>query len=218
MQAVTKPCPPDWDTSCVAASADGACFSLLRADEARDFFQEHGFVVMLDVTTEDETAKAMAALLHDIHEVNPTTSAVTDLAKFAESDLPTSPNNTFRATCNFAFGKFASAVRAAPGVRNAFANIHQVSPERLACSWDIPFYTPQPDRVTASKALQLHWDHNFYYAGKEAPLADALCTQGVYYATATDRSTPSFVCVPRSQTVRHSHDRTGLVSSCMLLS
>jgi hypothetical protein len=201
MQAIPKAVPKDFDTSCVTASADGACFSLLQAEEARAYFSYHGFVVVRDVTSEEENARAMAALLHDIHEVNPAVSAVTDLSQFAEHDLPTSPNNAFRATCNMAFGRFASAVRLAPGIRKAFATIHQTPPDALACSWDIPFYTPQPDRVPSGKALQLHWDHNWYYGGTQAPLADALCAQGVYYATATDPSTPSFVCVPRSHTV-----------------
>ena len=199
MQAIPKAVPKDFDTSCVTASADGVCFSLLQAEEARAYFSYHGFVVVRDVTSEEENARAMAALLHDIHEVNPAVSAVTDLSQFAEHDLPTSPNNAFRATCNMAFGRFASAVRLAPGIRKAFATIHQT--DALACSWDIPFYTPQPDRVPSGKALQLHWDHNWYYGGTQAPLADALCAQGVYYATATDPSTPSFVCVPRSHTV-----------------
>ena len=56
--------------------------------------------------------------------------------------------------------------------------MHGVPPENMACSWDIPFYTPQPSNVTGDKATQLHWDHNAYWGGEPAPLAKELCIQG----------------------------------------
>ena len=56
-----------------------------------------------------------SGLVDDIHEINPALSGISDPALFPERGLPTSPNRTFRTTCNIAFGRFAAAVRARDG-------------------------------------------------------------------------------------------------------
>ena len=178
--------------------ANGGRFAREDTDAAKAFFAEHGFVVFDDVMSDDENATAKDALLRDLQEINPSTAAIGDLSGFTERDLPTSPNHTFRTTCNMAFGRFARYVRNHDGVRDVFAAMHEVQPAELGCSWDNPFYTPRRDGAVAKRATQLHWDRNAYYAGARAPMADELCVQGVYYATPTSRSTPSFVLVPGS--------------------
>jgi hypothetical protein len=174
--------------------------SATSIDGARQFFDEQGFVVFEDVMSDDENASAVRSLLADLHEVNPATSHITALDAFDESDLPTSPNHTFRTTCNMAFGRFAWAVRAHDRVKEAFARLHGTTSDQLACSWDNPFYTPKATDScsTQNACTQLHWDMNYYYKGSKAPLADELCVQGVYYATATNAQTPTFVCCPGS--------------------
>ena len=169
-------------------------------DDARQFFDEQGFVVFRDVMSDDENTSAMRSLLADLHEINPATSHITALGEFDEPELPTSPNHTFRTTCNMAFGRFAWAVRTHDGVKQAFAKLHGTTPDQLACSWDNPFYTPKATDScsTQNACTQLHWDMNYYYKGAKAPLADELCVQGVYYATATNAQTPTFVCCPGS--------------------
>lgn len=164
----------------------------------QDFFRTHGFVVVQDVLSPQDNAAAIDALVADVHEINPATSHISDPGSFLEEDLPTSPNHTFRTTCNMAFGRFAWFVRGHPSVRNAFALLHSVESAALSCSWDNPFYTPRADATTHQHATQLHWDHNYYYRGTKAPLADELCVQGVYYAAGTSHTTPSFVCCPKS--------------------
>jgi hypothetical protein len=154
-------------------------------------------VVFTDIMSEEQNSAAITGLVEDIHELNPATQHINDPSGFDETDLPTSPNSTFRTTCNMAFGRFSMFVRNDDGVRSAFAHLHDVGEDSLACSWDNPFYTPQPEKGVI--ATQLHWDHNWYYGGERAPLADSLCTQGVYYASETNLATPSFVCVPGSQ-------------------
>ena len=190
------------DTSTVRAGwdfgANGGRFARGETEAAKAFFAEHGFVVFDDVMLDDENAAAKDALRADLQEINPSTAAIGDLSGFAEGDLPTSPNHTFRTTCNMAFGRFARYVRNHDGVRSVFAAMHGVRPAELGCSWDNPFYTPRSDGAVAKRATQLHWDRNAYYAGERAPMADELCVQGVYYATPTSMSTPSFVLVPGS--------------------
>ena len=117
-------------------------------------------------------------MVDDIHEINPALSDISDPALFPESGLPTSPNRTFRTTCNIAFGRFASAVRASPGVRRAFAAVHGVPVEELACSWDNPFFTPRPEPgQRRGPGLALHWDDNYYYGGEKTHTADDICVQ-----------------------------------------
>ena len=53
--------------------------------------------------------------MDDIHEINPALTGISEPALFPERGLPTSPNRTFRTTCNIAFGRFAAAVRARDG-------------------------------------------------------------------------------------------------------
>lgn len=89
-------------------------------------------------------------------------------------------------------------VRGHPSVRAAFALLHGVDPGALSCSWDNPFYTPRADATTHQHPTQLHWDHNYYFNGAKAPMADELCVQGVYYAVGTSPTSPSFVCCPKS--------------------
>ena len=121
---------------------------------------------------------SVLGLVDDIHEINPALSDVSDPALFPESGLPTSPNRTFRTTCNIAFGRFASAVRVSPGVRRAFAAVHGVPVGALACSWDNPFFTPRPDPgLRKGRGLALHWDDNYYYGGEKAHTADDICVQ-----------------------------------------
>jgi hypothetical protein len=196
--------PSSFDTSVVQDAwdfdADGGLFALSQARAAKAFFREQGFVVFAGVMSAAENAGAVRALIDDLHEVNPATAHITDPAAFDEADLPTSPNHTFRTTCNMAFGRFARAVRGHAGVRAAFAALHGVPAERLACSWDNPFYTPQANDScsTQNACTQLHWDMNWWYGGEKAPLADELCVQGVYYASPTSATTPAFVCCPGS--------------------
>lgn len=190
--------PRAWDFA-----TDGGAYPLSRADDARSFFAAQGFVVFSDVMSASENAAAIAGLVDDLHEVNPDTRHITDPGTFPEHELPTSPNHTFRTTCNLAFGRFSWSVRGAGGVRQAFSEMHGEPAERLACSWDNPFYTPQADEVSNSQATQLHWDHNMYCAGEKAPLADELCIQGVYYAAPTSFATPAFVCCPGSHHLFH---------------
>jgi hypothetical protein len=73
----------------------------------QEFFRANGFVVIRDVMSPQANAAAIDALVADLHEVNPATSHITDPGNFLEADLPTSPNHTFRTTCNMAFGRFA---------------------------------------------------------------------------------------------------------------
>jgi hypothetical protein len=180
---------------------NGGQFGLHDKEEAKSFFNKWGFVVFRDAMSGEENSKAIESLVQDIHELNPATRHINDPGLFPESDLPTSPNCTFRTTCNMAFGRFSTHVRNNDGVREAFSALHGVDADRLACSWDNPFYTPQPDAATNERATQLHWDHNWYYSGEQAPLADDLCVQGVYYASETNLKTPAFVCVPASQNI-----------------
>ena len=182
---------------------------------AKAFFDAHGFVVLTNLMSEAENTAAVAALVADLHEVNPSTSHITDPALFPEEALPTSPNRTFRTTCNMAFGRFSWFVRGHAGVRDAFVMLHGMDSEEgregggggdaeaaggLACSWDNPFYTPAggTELLAGGGCTELHWDHNWYYAGEKAPMADELCVQGVYYARPTDYTTPTFICVPKS--------------------
>ena len=117
-------------------------------------------------------------MVDDIHEINPALSDISDPTLFPESGLPTSPNRTFRTTCNIAFGRFASAVRVSPGVRRAFAAVYGVPVEELACSWDNPFFTPRPEPGQhRGRGLALHWDDNYYYGGEKARTADDICVQ-----------------------------------------
>ena len=175
--------------------ADGGCYTLSDAREAKEFFHKQGFVVFTDIMGNQENQAARAALVEDLHEINPATKHTTCLAQFEEADLPTSPNHTFRTTCNIAFGRFAWAVRTHPEVRRAFALLHDCEPDNLACSWDNPFYTPRADDSCSinNACTQLHWDMNKYFGGEIAPLADELCVQGVYYASPTSESTPASI-------------------------
>ncbi len=149
------------DTSALAESWDfenhGGLFDLGRAEEARAFFQQWGFVVMTDVMTEDENNGVLQGLVDDVHEINPNTWHIQDVAGFTEAQLPSSPNHSFRTTCNLVFGRFASLIRSNEGVRSAFGVMHGVPPERLGCSWDTIFYTSEAAKVTDNLATQLHW-------------------------------------------------------------
>ena len=177
----------------------GGLYSLANADEARAFFARWGFVVFTEVMSGEENSAVLDALVQDLHEINPATrSSVTTLQGFEESDLPTSPNHSFRTTCNIVFGRFASSIRANPSVRAAFAALHGVPAEELGVSWDTLFYTSQAHEVSADMATQLHWDHNGYCGGRQHKLAETLCTQAVYYASRTDARTPAFACSPGS--------------------
>ena len=194
---------------------DGNAFTTTSSarTSAKAFFDAHGFVVLTNLMSESENTAAVAALVSDLHEVNPSTSHITDPALFPEEALPTSPNRTFRTTCNMAFGRFSWFVRGHAGVRDAFVMLHGMDSEErggsgmnteaakgLACSWDNPFYTPAggTELLAGGGCTELHWDHNWYYAGEKAPMADELCVQGVYYARPTDYTTPTFICVPKS--------------------
>jgi hypothetical protein len=194
-----------YDTAAVQQTWDfgvqGGCYHLSQAAEAKAFFDEQGFVVFSEVMTEEENEAAKSSLVNDLHEINAETQHITSLSHFAEEDLPTSPNHTFRTTCNMAFGRFAWTVRCNQNIRMAFATLHECTLDALACSWDNPFYTPQANDScsTQNACTQLHWDMNWYYGGEKAPLADELCVQGVYYASATDFTTPTFVGCPSSQ-------------------
>jgi len=188
-----------FDTSQISkAWQNGGCFSLEHLTQAQAFLRQYGFVVIQNIMTFEENETAIKSLVADIHEVNPNTRHINDPSKFNEKELPTSPNHTFRTTCNMAFGRFASYVRNHDRIRLAFAHMHDTKPEALACSWDNPFYTPQQSLLKDDQATQLHWDHNWWYAGEKAPLADELCVQGVYYASETNFTTPTFVCSPGS--------------------
>jgi len=190
------------DTSALVESWDfenhGGLFDLGRAKEARAFFQRWGFVVMTDVMTEDENKGVLQGLVEDVHEINPNTRHIQDVAGFTEAHLPSSPNHSFRTTCNLVFGRFASLIRSNEGVRSSFGVMHGVPPERLGCSWDTIFYTSEAAKVTDNLATQLHWDHNGWCGGERMELAEHLCVQGVYYASATSKATPSFACCPAS--------------------
>ncbi len=180
--------------------AGGGLFALADMPAAAAFLAREGFVVIADVLGESENAAALAALAADVADISPG-AAGTALADLPEAALPTSPNRAFRTSCNIAFGRFAAAVRGAPGVRAAFAALHGVAPAALACSWDNPFFTPAESAAATpmpARCLPLHWDANFYFGGARAPRAGDRCVQGVLYATATAADTPAFVCVPRS--------------------
>jgi hypothetical protein len=166
---------------------------------AAAFLAREGFVVITDALNETENAAALAALAADVAEISPGTAGVA-LADLPEAALPTSPNRSFRTSCNIAFGRFAAAVRGAPGVRAAFAELHGVTPAALACSWDNPFFTPAESAAASvlPRSLPLHWDANAYFGGTCAPHAHDRCVQGVFYATATGADSPAFVCAPRS--------------------
>lgn len=172
-----------------------------EASQAKEFFQRWGFVVFTEVISELENSVVRQALVADLHEINPATNHITDVGDFTEDDIPTSPNNCFRTTCNIVFGRFAQMIRESDGVRNAFATLHDVSPDKLGCSWDTIFYTPAARAVDREMAIQPHWDANGYCAGKVNALAEELCVQGVYYSTATSPKTPSFICSPGSQEI-----------------
>ena len=191
----TSTTQPAWDFG-----KRGGSYPLQDADDAEKFFDEQGFVVFTDVMSDAENTAATGALLEDLHEVNPAKAHISALDAFEEDDLPTSPNHTFRTTCNMAFGRFSWAVRTHYGVKEAFAKIHGTTADSLSCSWDNPFYTPQATDScsTQSACTQLHWDMNYFFKGTKAPLTDELCVQGVYYATETSETTPTFVCCPGS--------------------
>ena len=169
------------------------------AEDAMSFFKRHGFVVITEVMSEDDNDAVKQGLVEDLHEINPATKHIKDVGDFKEEELPTSPNHSFRTTCNICFGRFASMIRGHTGVRSAFAGLHETEADRLGCSFDSIFYTPQSDEVNATLSTQLHWDHNSYSAGERWPLSEDLCVQGVYYASATDETTPCFACSPGSQ-------------------
>ena len=176
-------------------------FSLNQPEEAKAFFENWGFVVITEVMSEQDNDNVKQALVDDLHEINPSIKHIKDVSQFPEADLPTSPNHSFRTTCNIVFGRFASMIRGHEGVRGAFSVMHDVPSEQLGCSWDTIFYTSQANEVTNTLATQLHWDHNGYCGGEKVSLADDLCIQGVYYASATGAMTPAFVCSPGSHKV-----------------
>ena len=140
-----------YSTDAVSSSwnfeAAGGLFALADMSAAAAFLAREGFVVIANVLDESENAAALAALAADVAEISPGMAAVA-LADVPEGALPTSPNRSFRTSCNIAFGRFAAAVRGAPGVRAAFAALHGVAPAALACSWDNPFFTPAESAVT----------------------------------------------------------------------
>jgi hypothetical protein len=190
-----------FDTATATAwdyKAHGGLFTLDQASSAKAFFEQHGFVVIADVMDESENAAVKRALVADLSEINPSTRDLTDPADFDEADLPTSPNHSFRTTCNICFGRFASEIRAHEGVRAAFAALHGCAAEDMGVSWDTVFYTSRAREVSARDATQLHWDHNGYCAGEPHLLSKHLCVQGVFYASATDLTTPAFACSPGS--------------------
>jgi hypothetical protein len=180
--------------------AAGGLFALADMPAAAAFLAREGFVVIANVLDASANAAALAALAADVAEISPGAAAAVALADLPEAALPTSPNRSFRTSCNIAFGRFAAAVRGAPGVRAAFAALHGVAPAALACSWDNPFFTPAESAAASAqpRGLPLHWDANAYYGGARAPHADDRCVQGVFYATATGADSPTFVCAPRS--------------------
>jgi hypothetical protein len=180
---------------------NGGLYPLTEARQAKAFFEEHGFVVINGLMSEHENEAVKQALVDDLHEINPSTGDVVDLAGFDEYDLPTSPNHSFRTTCNLCFGRFASVIRSHEGVRAAFAALHDCTAEELGCSWDTIFYTSKAIEVKPTDATQLHWDHNGYCGGERHPLSEKLCVQGVYYASATDEGTPAFACSPGSNRI-----------------
>jgi len=58
-----------------------------------------------------------------------------DLAGTREAILPTSPNRSFWTTSNIALGRFATAIRNAPGVYTGLPQHPSgVAPSALACS------------------------------------------------------------------------------------
>ena len=186
--------------------ARGGLFPLAEAAAATSFFSREGFVVIADVLAESENVRALAALAADLDEISPGAAPLADLAAAREEMLPTSPNHSFRTTCNIAFGRFAAAVRNAPGIRSAFGALHGVAPAALACSWDNPFFTPAagsaappPEGAARARGLPLHWDANAFFGGAPAPRANEPCIQGVYYAAATGVDSPAFACSPGSQ-------------------
>jgi hypothetical protein len=162
-------------------SEDGGLYNLKdQAEEAKEFFEKWGFVVIADVMNEKENGAVLEALVHDLHEINPSTRHINAASEFSEDDLPSSPNHSFRTTCNIVFGRFASTIRSHESVRKAFSLMHQVPSDRLGCSWDTIFYTSEAANVTDTLATQLHWDHNGYVGGEKHLIADDLCVQGVY--------------------------------------
>lgn len=152
-----------------------------QVPDARAFFHEQGFVVFTDVMTETENKAAIQALVEDLHEVNPTTTHITDPAKFSEADLPTSPNQTFRTTCNMAFGRFSWFIRGHSGVRDAFSAIHNVPKEELVCSWDNPFYTPKPTEAMREQVKSYTQAHHIE---RKALIHDAVLYDFTVHATA----------------------------------
>lgn len=188
----------------------GGRFKLEEAADGKRFFERWGFVVFTEVMSEEENGAVLEGLVDDLHEINPSTRHIKSAMEFDEADLPTSPNRSFRTTCNIVFGRFATAIRTSTGVREAFATLHETPAEQLGCSWDTLFYTSQASEVTGAMATQLHWDHNGYCGGKRYPLSDSLCLQAVYYASETDLTTPAFACCPGSHRLWQAYSESEL--------
>ena len=63
-----------------------------------------------------------------------------------------------------------SAVRAHPGIKQCFAQLHECRPDQLACSWDNPFYTPQAtDSCSTQNACTQLISYPAYIARAAAP-------------------------------------------------
>ena len=183
----------EWDFS-----KNGGLYTLEQPEEAKAFFERCGFVVMSEVMPEHDNDNVLQGLVDDFHDINPSTSHIKHLSDFPEADLPSSPNHCFRTTCNIVFGRFANMIRGHAGVRAAFATLHDAHPDTLGCSWDTLFVTTEAMKVTDALSTQLHWDHNGFVGGEKHEISDHLCVQGVYYASETTISTPSFACSPGS--------------------
>eukprot|EP01052_Picozoa_sp_SAG31_P027058 SAG31_NODE_2502_length_5594_cov_3.175796_2_plen_90_part_00 len=88
-------------------------------------------------------------------------------------------------------------MRGHESIKEAFGMVHMVPPEQLACSWDNPFYTPRANDScsTQNACTQLHWDMNWWYGGKKAPLADELCGEDnlLYFIYSTARMLIVFI-------------------------